>query len=112
MTIPENVIDGKMLRPDRVGPVFSVRDNGLLHMRYTARAHNVLWKDDLITKQAVTALDDLLKSNSKYIYRLTLQSGWGLISNNVLHDRNGFVDNEERPRLLYRSRYYDSLALD
>lgn len=112
MTIPENVVDGEMLRPDRAGPVFSVRDNGQLHMRYTARAHNVIWKDDAATKNAVSTLENLLKSDNKYIYRLTLQSGWGLISNNVLHDRSGFTDDEEYPRLLYRSRYYDSLRLD
>ena len=112
MTIPENMVDGKLIRPERSGPVFSLRPNGLLHMRYTARAHNVIWKDDEATKNAVAALDKLLKSDSKYIYRLTLQSGWGLISNNVLHDRSGFTDDEEYPRLLYRSRYYDSLELD
>ncbi|MFC1588825.1 TauD/TfdA family dioxygenase [Pseudomonadota bacterium] len=112
MTIPENVVDGKLIRPERTGPVFSIRPNKQLHMRYTARAHNVIWKDDEATKNAVAALDSLLKSDNKYIYRLTLQSGWGLISNNVLHDRSGFSDDEESPRLLYRSRYYDSLALD
>ncbi len=110
MTIPENVIDGEMIRPDRAGPVFSVRANGRLHMRYTARAHNVIWKQDDATQNAVAALDRLLKSDSPYIYRLTLQSGWGLISNNVLHDRSGFTDDEAHPRLLYRSRYYDSLV--
>ncbi len=110
MTIPENVIDGVLLRPEQAGPVFSVRDNGQLHMRYTARAHNVIWKQDDATQNAVTALDRLLKSNSPYIYRLTLQPGWGLISNNVLHDRSGFTDDEAHPRLLYRARYYDSLA--
>ncbi|MDH5612881.1 MAG: TauD/TfdA family dioxygenase [Gammaproteobacteria bacterium] len=112
MTIPENVVDGELLRPERAGPVFSVRDNGLLHMRYTARAHNVIWKNNEATKNAVAALDKLLKSDNKYIYRLTLQPGWGLISNNVLHDRSGFTDDEAHPRLLYRSRYYDSLLLD
>lgn len=110
MTIPENVVDGVLLRPERAGPVFSVRTNGQLHMRYTARAHNVIWKQDDATQNAVAALDRLLKSDSPYIYRLTLQSGWGLISNNVLHDRSGFTDDEAHPRLLYRSRYYDSLV--
>lgn len=110
MTIPENVVDGVLLRPDRAGPVFSVRANGRLHMRYTARAHNVIWKQDDATQNAVTALDRLLKSDSPYIYRLTLQPGWGLISNNVLHDRSGFTDDEAHPRLLYRARYYDSLV--
>jgi len=112
MNIPANLVDGEVMRHDRTSPVFSVRENGRLHMRYTARAHNVIWKDDVTTKAAVTALDHLLKSDNKYIYRLTLQSGWGLISNNVLHDRSGFTDDEDNPRLLYRSRYYDSLILN
>ena len=112
MIIPKNVVDGEMIRPDRVGPVFSIRGDGQLHMRYTARARNVIWKDDIATKNAVIALDNLLTSDNKYIYRLKLQPGWGLISNNVLHDRSGFTDDEKHPRLLYRSRYYDSLVLD
>ena len=112
MTIPANIVDGKEIRPARSGPVFSTTENGQLHMRYTARAHNVIWKDDDATQKAVAALDEILKSNSKYIYRLTLQSGWGLISNNVLHDRSGFTDDEAHPRLLYRSRFHDALVLD
>ncbi|MCP5430235.1 MAG: taurine catabolism dioxygenase TauD, partial [Chromatiaceae bacterium] len=37
--------------------------------------------------------------------------GWGLISNNVLHDRSGFEDDPDpaRKRLLYRARYYDRI---
>ena len=111
MTIPENVVDGNEIRPARSGPVFSLMRDNQLHMRYTARAHNVIWAQDKATQSAVAALDALLHSDSKYIYRLTLQSGWGLISNNVLHDRSGFTDDEARPRLLYRSRYHDTLVL-
>ena len=111
MTIPENISDGEMIRPARSGPVFSVHADGHLHMRYTARARNVIWKNDAATQKAVSALEALLASDSKYIYRATLQSGWGLISNNVLHDRSGFNDDETQPRLLYRLRYYDSLDL-
>jgi len=111
MTIPANIIDGKIIRPDRKGPVFSLLGDGNLHMRYTARARNVIWKDDSITQEAVQALDNLLKSDDPAIFRATLQSGWGLISNNVLHDRSGFEDNKEAPRLLYRLRYYDSLSI-
>ena len=110
MTIPANIKDGKIIRPDRKGPVFSMWGDGNLHMRYTARAHNVIWKDDPITQAAVQALDNLLKSDDPAIFRATLQSGWGLISNNVLHDRSGFEDDKEAPRLLYRLRYFDALS--
>ena len=111
MTIPANINGDVMIRPDRSGPVFSVSNNDKLHMRYTARARNVIWNPDLSTLNAVTALEALLSSNDSYIYRLTLQSGWGLISNNVLHDRGGFVDDESAPRLLYRLRYFEGLGL-
>jgi len=109
MTIPANIKEGKVIRPDRTGPVFSVQGNNNLHMRYTARAHNVIWKDNVITQTAVKALDKLLKSNDSAIFRATLQSGWGLISNNVLHDRSGFEDDPDATRLLYRLRFYDAL---
>jgi len=83
-------------------------------MRYTARAHNVIWREDDTTKAAVAALAGLLAAESDYIYRLTLKPGWGLISSNVLHDRSAFHDSEDndKTRLLYRLRYYDYLMLD
>jgi alpha-ketoglutarate-dependent taurine dioxygenase len=111
MIIPANIKDGVTIRPDRSGPVFSVYGDNILHMRYTERKHNVIWKDDEITQQAVKALETLLHSDDPYIYRLTLQPGWGLISNNVLHDRSGFNDDETATRLLYRLRYFDALKL-
>lgn len=110
MIIPANIKDGITLRPDRKGPVFSVWKNDILHMRYTERAHNVIWKNDEITQAAVKALESLLHSTDPYIYRLTLQSGWGLISNNVLHDRSGFNDDSAATRLLYRLRYFEGLS--
>ena len=110
MTIPANIVNGKEIRPVRSGPVFSVSEHGKLHMRYTARARNVIWYPDMDTLNAVTALESLLQSDDPYIFRLTLQPGWGLISNNVLHDRSGFIDDEALPRLLYRLRYFERLS--
>ncbi len=79
-------------------------------MRYTARKRNVVWREDVLTRQAVKALDEILNSDLPFIYRATLQPGQGLISNNVLHDRSGFNDDDEKPRLLYRLRYFDRVA--
>lgn len=110
MTIPANINNGKEIRSERRGPVFSVTGSGDLHMRYTARAHNVVWPEDEQTQAAVNFLDQVLKSNDPYIYRLTLQPGWGLISNNVLHDRGAFEDDKNSSRLLYRLRYFDRLS--
>lgn len=114
MLIPKNVVDGVELRPDRVGPVFMVAADGHLHMRYTMRKRNVVWKDDPLVHEAVAWLQALLNGERPdglpYIYRGTLQAGWGLISNNVLHDRSGFDDAPGRERLLYRARYYDRIT--
>ena len=110
MTIPPNNENGEQLRPARSGPVFSVLEDGSLHMRYTARTRSIEWLQDPITQAAVKALNDFLDSSSHYIYRATLQPGQGLISNNVLHDRSGFDDDDEHIRQLYRLRYYQRIT--
>ncbi len=110
MMVPENRVDDRIDRPDRNGPVFMAGPGGALHMRYTARRRNVVWREDTITQQAVKALGEILNADSSFIYRATLQPGQGLISNNVLHDRSGFSDDREAPRLLYRLRYFDRVA--
>ena len=110
MTIPANIIEGAVIRPPRSGPVFSLSSHHRLHMRYTERAHNIIWHNDELTQAAVGALEQLLHSDDPCIYRLTLQPGWGLISNNVLHDRSGFKDDPENPRLLYRLRFFEGIS--
>ena len=79
-------------------------------MRYTARTRSIVWKQDTITLEAVACIEQLLAQDSPYIFRGKLESGMGLICNNVLHDRTGFNDNPEHPRILYRARYYDRIA--
>ena len=110
MIIPENRVDDKVNRPDRSGPIFMAGPGGTLHMRYTARKRNIAWSRDALTQRAVGTLNEILCSDSPFIYRATLQSGQGLISNNVLHDRSGFNDDPKAPRLLYRLRYFDRVA--
>jgi alpha-ketoglutarate-dependent taurine dioxygenase len=111
MTIPPNNENGEQLRPARSGPVFSVLEDGNLHMRYTARTRSIEWSPDPFTRAAVKTLEAFLDSSSPYIYRATLQPGQGLISNNVLHDRSGFDDNTEHTRQLYRLRYYQRIKV-
>lgn len=110
MMIPANVSkDGEVIRPDRYGPVFSLTADGNLHMRYTARTRSIKWKQNKAAREAVALLHEYLHTDSPYIYRGTLQSGQGLISNNVLHDRSGFEEDDEHKRLLYRMRYYQRI---
>ncbi len=110
MTIPPNIKNNTVIRPARSGPVFSILNNGKLHMRYTARTRSIQWSHDPLTQSAVQALSNFLVSDSPYIHQLTLQPGQGLISNNVLHNRSGFDDDELQKRLLYRLRYFQRIA--
>jgi alpha-ketoglutarate-dependent taurine dioxygenase len=111
MTIPANVKNGQQTRPARTGPVFSVQTDGSLHMRYTARTRSIAWKNDPAVLGALDTLSAFLESDSRYIFRATLQSGQGLVCNNILHDRTGFTDTAACTRKLYRLRYYRKLDL-
>ncbi|MGB4359504.1 MAG: TauD/TfdA family dioxygenase [Rhodoferax sp.] len=111
MTIPERLDDDGMARPEQAGPVFMVDAlSGQLHMRYTARTRSIVWKDDATTRDAVAFLADFLAGDSRHIFRLRLEAGMGLVCNNVLHDRAGFDDDPQAPRLLYRARYLDRIV--
>ena len=103
--------DDEIVRKEEAGPIFSVNPKtGNLHMRYTIRTHNVILKQDAETQAALNALTEILYSDSPFILHGRLESGMGLISNNVLHDRTGFSDSDEQHRLLYRARYFDRIA--
>ncbi len=111
MTIPPRLEEGEVVRPEQSGPVFSIHpDSGHLHMRYTARTRNIHWKDNPIVRQAVSTLESLLSHDNPFVFRGRLESGMGLVSNNVLHDRAGFADGDSQPRLLYRARYFDRIT--
>ena len=111
MTIPPRIDEGgSIARKEEPGPVFSITANGDLHMRYTIRINNVIWADDPLSREALTYLESIFNSDSPYIYQGRLESGMGLVSNNVLHDRAAFTDDETHKRLYYRARYFDRLA--
>ena len=92
------------------GGVFSVDQDGCLHLRYTARTRSIEWRDDPQTEAAVLALRRLL-AQSPWIRRVRLEAGMGLVGHNVLHDRSAFDDDPARPRLLLRARFLDRVAL-
>lgn len=107
MTIPGNDEEG-LARPATVGPVFSLNPDGSLHMRYTARARNVVWSP--AAAPAAAAIRDILDGPIPHVFRHVLEPGQGLISNNVLHTREPFRDDPAAPRLLYRARYHERIS--
>ncbi|MCW8943640.1 MAG: TauD/TfdA family dioxygenase [Sedimenticola sp.] len=109
MTIPPRMNQGEIARQEETGPVLSIMPCGNLHMRYTIRTRHVIWSEDPATRAALDALTEILQSDSPYIFRGRLEAGMGLISNNILHDRTAFTDDEQGVRHLYRARYYDRL---
>lgn len=111
MIIPLREDEKDGVREAQSGPVFSVDASGHLHMRYTARTRSIEWKNDAATRAAVAALERLLANDSAHVYTAHLAPGMGLLCNNVLHDRSAFIDNAASPRLLYRARYLDRIAV-
>ena len=112
MTIPENGLEGPAYRAECSGPVF-FRESGILRMRFTARKHNVIWKEDTLTHEAVAVLDEILSSSSDLIVRRSLKPGEGLICANVPHRRDAFIDSPRisEQRLMYRGRYTHPLGI-
>ena len=110
LTIPARIEDGRVERAAQSGPVFSIDAGGHLHMRYTARAVSIEWKQDAATNAALAALEHILGTASTWILRSRLEPGMGLVSNNVLHTRTPFTDSEKRRRLIYRARYYQRVG--
>jgi hypothetical protein len=106
MTIPARTDETGIARPAQSGPVFSVDEDGCLHMRYTARTRSIEWKDDAATREAVTLLTDILET-SPWVRRVHMEAGMGLVGHNVLHDRSAFVDDPAQPRLVLRARFLD-----
>lgn len=113
MTIPANIENGTEIRAAQTGPVFSIDPlDGGLHMRYTARTRSIAWRNDNITRAALQQLDTLLNSENAPIFHHRMQAGQGILCNNVLHTRTGFVDDPStgEQRIVLRARYYDRIT--
>ena len=103
MTIPAHSENGKILRPKSVGAIF-MSDHNQLYLRYTQRKKYVQFADEVIA--AVALLDDILAKGSAYHFQHLMAKNQGIICNNIIHKRSGFVDDKDNPRLLLRGRYF------
>ncbi len=111
MTIPARSEEGEVARGDQTGPVFSIDDDGRLHMRYTARTRSIAWKDDDAVRAATDALLGVLEADP-HVLCLRQEPGMGIVCNNVLHNRAAFADSPGHTRLVLRARYYERIGSD
>ena len=113
MRIPANIQGNRVVRAEETGPVFSLQADGCrLHMRYTSRPRNIVWKADKRSERALNLVREILV-DGKAAIDLRLKSGQGIVCNNVLHGRQAFHESGFEPaRLIYRARYYDHIDLD
>lgn len=108
LSIPAENAPGRKPRPARIGPVFQVCADGRLHMRYTRRGRNAIWRDDPDLARAKAILEnEILDGDNPFRETVRLGIGEALIGNNVLHDRTAFRDGPPGtpPRLILRARY-------
>ena len=113
MQIPANIQGNRIIRAEESGPVFSIQPESCgLHMRYTSRPRNIVWKSDKRSEKALNLVREILM-DSEAVLDLRLQNNQGVVCNNILHGREAFHDRAERPgRLIYRARYYDAIDCD
>ena len=68
MLIPENRSHGAS-RDACTGPVFFSED-GVLRMRYTARKHNIVWKNEGLVSEALAALEEILDGSVQFRFQI------------------------------------------
>ena len=108
MEIPANTDADRDFRPVQSGPVFSMyADEATLYMRYTARTRSIRWRQDEVTRAAISFLHSILNKNCPYIFRRRMVAGEGVLCKNVLHNRTGFEDDDSQQRCFLRARYFE-----
>lgn len=93
----------------RGGKVFWTGADGHLCHRFSFRKTDMAWSDESDVAAARKVLESMISDASPHVLEGRLESGMGLISNNVLHTRERLVDSDDpaQKRLLFRARFYD-----
>jgi len=105
MTLPHNKDSDGHNRPDRTVPVIFRNTDETIAMRFTTRARNIQWRSDA-TQAAAQRASELISEHPEWHTRITLQQGQGIVTRNVLHAREKFVDAPDKPkRQILRGRF-------
>ena len=93
----------------RGGKVFWTNAYGPLCHRFSFRKTDMVWSGDGDVAAARKVLESLILDEQAHVIEGRLESGMGLVSNNVLHTRESLVDSDDaaNKRLLFRARFYD-----
>ena len=86
MTIPANSQAPAGPRQAQSGPVFW-QDPDRIYMRYTTRRHNIQWRQDPLSNEAVEALAEILRQRTDLVFHRQLGPSEGVLSNNTPHRR-------------------------
>lgn len=91
------------------GKVFWTNANGDLNHRFSFRKMDMAWSENSDVLAARDILESILKNDTEHVIEGRLETGLGLISNNVVHTREKLVDSDDdaTKRLLLRARFYD-----
>jgi len=110
MRIPANIDGETSIRAETASSVFQLDETGYLSgMRFSQRKRHIIWRDDPLTRDALACLNDLLDNESMWRIDCKLEAGQGVISNNVLHRRQAYEDDNGQKRLYIRARYYNPI---
>lgn len=110
MRIPENKQGEICIREETASSVFLTSCNYTkLDMRFSQRKRHIIWRDDAITRAALSKLNELLDCESEWHINVRLNAGEGIISNNVLHSRQAYQDTNNNKRVFLRARYYNAI---
>ncbi|MHB1092963.1 TauD/TfdA family dioxygenase [Thiobacillus sp.] len=103
-----NPVTGE-IDPRRGGKVFWTNADGHLCHRFSFRKMDMAWSGESDAAAAREALESMISEGPAQIIEGRLESGMGLISNNVLHTRERLVDSADatQKRLLFRTRFHD-----
>lgn len=110
MRIPANIENDKSIRDETASSVFQVsQDFSQLEMRFSQRKRHIIWRDDFLIREALAFMNELLEQASIWRIDYRLEAGQGVISNNTLHRRNAYEDDEGSQRVYIRARYYNRI---
>lgn len=112
MTIPENRKNGELIRPETSTAIFKVLNSQHdVLMRYSMRKKNIIFKQDALTQEALSCMDEFINAETSPHISIKLKAGQGIVSNNVLHKRTAFKDKTGLERLYYRARFYNRINI-